>query len=75
MTQKEFENTIAGLRTKLFKMAKRFVWSSGADIDAEDIVQDTLLSLWAALRSRLPDPESRTFGSKDFEDEVYCRVP
>ena len=46
MTQKEFENTIAGLRTKLLKMAKRFVWSSGTDIDAEDIVQDTLLSLW-----------------------------
>lgn len=46
MTQKEFENTIAGLRTKLLKMAKRFVWSSAADIDAEDIVQDTLLSLW-----------------------------
>ena len=46
MTQKEFSNITPGLRAKLLPLARKFSRNCGASVDAEDVVQDTLITLW-----------------------------
>ena len=46
MTEQEFAYLSDHLRGRLIALAKRFNRASGCDGDAEDIVQDALVTLW-----------------------------
>ena len=46
MTEQEFAYLSDRIRGKLTALARRFNRASGCDADAEDIVQDALLTLW-----------------------------
>ena len=83
MTQQEFENIISGLRQKLLSMARRFGKISGANIFAEDIVQETLLSLWQLYEQgyqiRTPEPLAikilKTKCIEEYRKEKFETVP
>ncbi|MCF0197252.1 MAG: sigma-70 family RNA polymerase sigma factor [Bacteroidaceae bacterium] len=54
MTQQEFSNLTSGMRAKLLSLAGSFSRNSGAAMGAEDIVQETLLTLWELYRQGYP---------------------
>ena len=46
MTEQEFAYLSDRIRGKLTALARRFNRAAGCDADAEDTVQDALLTLW-----------------------------
>lgn len=51
MSQREFENIVEKLRPKLLLTARHFLSATDIAADAEDIVQETVITLWRLCRS------------------------
>lgn len=60
MTEQEFTYLSHRIRGKLTALAKRFNRVAGCDGDAEDVVQDALITLWQLAEKGYPirDPEA-----------------
>ena len=60
MTEQEFAYLSDRIRGKLIALARRFNRASGCGADAEDIVQDALVTLWLLAENGYPvrDPEA-----------------
>lgn len=54
MTQQEFEHISAGMRGRLLAMAARFTHAVSASFDAEDMVQEALMTLWRLAENGYP---------------------
>ena len=54
MTEQEFAYLSDRIRGRLTALARRFNRASGCDADAEDIVQDALLTLWQLSKKGYP---------------------
>lgn len=54
MTQQEFEHISAAIRGRLLAMAARFTSAVSASVDAEDMVQEALLTLWRLAENGYP---------------------
>lgn len=54
MTEQEFAYLSDRIRGRLTALARRFNRASGCDADAEDIVQDVLLTLWQLSKKGYP---------------------
>lgn len=54
MTQQEFEHISAGMRGRLLAMAARFTRAVSASFDAEDMVQEALMTLWKLAENGYP---------------------
>lgn len=54
MTQQEFEHISAGMRDRLLAMAARFTRAVSASFDAEDMVQEALMTLWKLAENGYP---------------------
>jgi len=54
MTRQEFDTFTVSVRSKLLALAWRYKASSGMDDDPEDIVQDSLLTLWRLISEGYP---------------------
>ena len=60
MTRQEFAYLSDRIRGKLLSLARRFSRASGLESDAEDIVQDAMVTLWELSEKGYPirDPEA-----------------
>ncbi len=54
MTQQEFEHIYSSIREKLTRLARQFGKASGVSIDAEDIAQEALITLWKLSQQGYP---------------------
>lgn len=54
MTRQEFDTFTVSVRSKLLALAWRYKASSGMDDDPEDIVQDSLFTLWRLISEGYP---------------------
>lgn len=54
MTQQEFEHISAAIRGRLLAIAERFTSAVSASIDAEDMVQEALMTLWRLAENGYP---------------------
>lgn len=54
MTEQEFAYLSDRIRGRMTALARRFNRASGCDADAEDIVQDALLTLWQLSKKGYP---------------------
>ena len=54
MTEQEFTYFSDRIRSKLTKLANRFNKATGLDVEAEDIVQDALVTLWQLSEKGYP---------------------
>lgn len=54
MTQQEFENISSRIRGKLLAMAAHFTRAVSASFDAEDMVQEALMTLWRLAENGYP---------------------
>ena len=54
MTEQEFAYLSDHVRGKLIALAKRFNRAAGCDVEAEDMVQDALLTLWELAEKGYP---------------------
>lgn len=54
MTAQEFEHISDQIRRKLLSVAQRFIEKTGIADDSEDIVQDSLLTLWRLSEDGYP---------------------
>ena len=54
MTEQEFAYLSDHLRARLIALAKRFNRATGCDGEAEDIVQDALVTLWELAEKGYP---------------------
>jgi len=51
MEKNEFEHIVSTIRGKLLNIARQFIKASGSAVDAEDIVQESLIELWLLMES------------------------
>lgn len=60
MTQQEFENMSIGFRDKMLATALRFTRAVSASFEAQDMVQEAMLTLWILVENGYPirNPES-----------------
>ena len=54
MTRQEFDSFTVSVRNKLLALAWRYKASGGMDEDPEDIVQESLLTLWRLITEGYP---------------------
>ena len=54
MTKREFDSFTVSVRNKLLALAWRYKASGGMDDDPEDIVQESLLTLWRLITEGYP---------------------
>jgi RNA polymerase sigma-70 factor (ECF subfamily) len=64
MTEQEFAYLSDRIRSKLIALARRFNRASGCGADAEDIVQDALLSLWQLSEQGYPVRDAEALAVK-----------
>ena len=64
MTEQEFAYLSDRIRGKLTALARRFDRVSGCDADAEDIVQDALLTLWQLSEKGYPIRDAEALAVK-----------
>lgn len=54
MTEREFEHIYLSIRRKLLALIKRFAKASAMDIDADDILQEAMITLWELSQQGYP---------------------
>ena len=64
MTKQEFTSLSDSLRGKLIDLARRFNRASGCKGDAEDIVQDALVTLWLLSEKQYPIRDAEALAVK-----------
>ena len=64
MTKQEFTSLSDSLRGKLIALARRFNRASGCKGDAEDIVQDALVTLWLLSEKQYPIRDAEALAVK-----------
>ena len=64
MTEQEFAYLSDKIRSKLIALARRFNRASGCDADAEDIVQDALVTLWLLAKKGYPIRDAEALAVK-----------
>lgn len=64
MTEQEFAYLSDRIRSKLIALARRFNRASGCDADAEDIVQDALVTLWLLAKKGYPIRDAEALAVK-----------
>ena len=64
MTEQEFAYLSDRIRGKLTALARRFNRAAGCDADAEDIVQDALLTLWQLSEKGYPIRDAEALAVK-----------
>ena len=64
MTEQEFAYLSDRIRSKLTALARRFNRAAGCDADAEDIVQDALLTLWQLSEKGYPIRDAEALAVK-----------
>ena len=64
MTEQEFAYLSDRIRSKLIALARRFNRASGCGADAEDIVQDALVTLWLLAKKGYPIRDAEALAVK-----------
>lgn len=64
MTEQEFAYLSDRIRSKLIALARRFNRASGCGADAEDIVQDALVTLWMLAKKGYPIRDAEALAVK-----------
>ena len=64
MTEQEFAYLSNRVRGKLIALAKRFNRAAGCDGDAEDVVQDALVTLWQLAEKGYPIRDTEALAVK-----------
>ena len=64
MTEQEFLYLSNRVRGKLIALAKRFNRAAGCDGDAEDVVQDVLVTLWQLAEKGYPIRDTEALAVK-----------
>ena len=64
MTEQEFAYLSEHLRGRLIALAKRFNRATGCDAEAEDIVQDALVTLWLLAQKGYPIRDAEALAVK-----------
>lgn len=64
MTEQEFSYLSNRIRGKLIALAKRFNRAAGCDGDAEDVVQDALVTLWQLAEKGYPIRDTEALAVK-----------
>ena len=64
MTEQEFSYLSHRIRGKLIALAKRFNRAAGCDGDAEDVVQDALVTLWQLAEKDYPIRDAEALAVK-----------
>ena len=64
MTEQEFAYLSDRIRGKLVKLARRFNRTAGLDMEAEDIVQDALVTLWQLAEKGYPVRDAEALAVK-----------
>ena len=64
MTELEFANLSERVRGKLAALARRFSRASGLEAEAEDIAQETLISLWQLSQKDYPIRDAEALAVK-----------
>ena len=64
MTEQEFAYLSEHLRGRLITLAKRFNRATGCDAEAEDIVQDALVTLWLLAQKGYPIRDAEALAVK-----------
>lgn len=54
MTQQEFEHIYSSIWRKVTRLARQFSKASGVSMDAEDIAQEAMITLWELSRQDYP---------------------
>ena len=76
MTEQEFTYFSDRIRGKLTKLANRFNKATGLDVEAEDIVQDALVTLWQLSEKGYPIRDAEALAVKITKTrcvEIYRR--
>lgn len=76
MTEQEFTYFSDRIRNKLTKLANRFNKATGLDVEAEDIVQDALVTLWQLSEKGYPIRDAEALAVKITKTrcvEIYRR--
>lgn len=76
MTEQEFTYFSDRIRSKLTKLANRFNKATGLDVEAEDIVQDALVTLWQLSEKGYPIRDAEALAVKITKTrcvEIYRR--
>jgi RNA polymerase sigma-70 factor (ECF subfamily) len=64
MTEQEFAYLSDRIRGRLVKLARRFNRAAGLDMEAEDIVQDALVTLWQLAEKGYPVRDAEALAVK-----------
>ena len=64
MTEQEFAYLSDRIRGKLVKLARRFNRAAGLDMEAEDVVQDALVTLWQLAEKGYPVRDAEALAVK-----------
>ena len=64
MTEQEFAYLSDRIRGRLVKLARRFNRAAGLDMEAEDIVQDALVTLWQLAEKGYPIRDAEALAVK-----------
>jgi RNA polymerase sigma-70 factor (ECF subfamily) len=64
MTEQEFAYLTDRIRGKLVKLARRFNRATGLDMEADDIVQDALVTLWQLAEKGYPIRDAEALAVK-----------
>ena len=78
MTDQEFAYLSDRIRGKLVKLARRFNRATGLDMEADDIVQDALVTLWQLAEKGYPIRDAEALAVKITKTrcvERYLRSP
>ena len=59
MTQQEFENIYISIKGDLIGLARLFCRSASIDLDAEDVVQEALITFWELAERNYPMPNPK----------------
>lgn len=76
MTEQEFTYFSDRIRSKLTKLANRFNKATGLDVEADDIVQDALVTLWQLSEKGYPIRDAEALAVKITKTrcvEIYRR--
>lgn len=74
MTQQEFNILSSSIRGKLLAMAGRYKSRTGLDDDAEDIVQEALLTLWKLSSEGYPVRDAEALAVKITKNLAVARL-
>ena len=64
MTEQEFVYLSDQIRSKLTKLARRFNRAAGLDMEADDVVQDALITLWQLAKDGYPIRDAEALAVK-----------